>query len=96
MKNKLMGRHTHDVHASQLTPDLHEETNDGSVDHVRPEQLQVADVGVLALKLDHFTDLGHFTVYEGRIRVAMAVDKIQHLLGLLPAVLAGKPTRRLG
>lgn len=68
----------------------------GAVDHVRLEELQVADIGVAALKLAHFLDLFKLALDEGRVDISLAVDQGQHRMAVFPAVLAGEPTRGLG
>ena len=95
-----MGRgfpsHHHDVHACQLGPDLGEDADVGSVDHVRFEQLEVRDVGVVALELAHVLDILELSGNEGAVRVAFAVDEGENGMAIFPAVLASQPPRRFG
>lgn len=87
---------THDVHARQLRPNLGEETNKGTVEHLRLEQVQVGNIGVAALKLAHVLDVLQFVGDKRVVRITLAVHEGQHGTAVLPAVLAGEPTRRLG
>ena len=84
----------HDVHASQLRPDLSEDTNVNAVDHVGLEQLHEGNVGVLAFKLDHLTNLIKLKLHEGTVGVTLAVNQGKNGLCLLPSVVTGEPTRR--
>lgn len=85
----------HDVHTRHLGPDLGEDTDVRAVDHRGFEQLQVANVGVVALELAHVLDLIIFQLHERGVRVALAVDQGQNSVALLPAVLTCQPTGRL-
>lgn len=66
-----------------------------SVDHMRFQKLEISDVGVLLLELDHFPDLLELAADEWAVGVALAVDKGQHGVCFLPAALTGKPAWRL-
>lgn len=85
----------HDVHTSKLGPDLSEDTDESTVEHLGLEQLQVRNVGVLALELAHLANLLHLSHDEGAVGVTVTVDQSQNRLTFLPAVLAGQPTRGL-
>ncbi len=89
----VLGR-THDVHAGQLRPDLCEEADVCSIDHVWLEKLKIGDIGVVALELAHILDFLHFTHNKRAVWVAFAVHKGKHSVSLIPAIFAGKPTRR--
>ena len=58
----------------QLRPDLGEDTNVGTVDHVRLEELPVGNIRVGALELDDFSDFLHLLVHEGRVGIALGVN----------------------
>jgi hypothetical protein len=68
----------------------------GAVEHVGLEELQIADIGVAALKLAHLLDFFKFALDEGGIGIALAVNQGQYRMAILPAVLASEPSRRLG
>lgn len=68
----------------------------GAVDHARLQQLEVGNVGVLALELDSGLNLLELGLDEAVGAVALAVDEGQDVFALLPAILAGEPTRGLG
>lgn len=87
---------THNVHSSELGPDLTEQTDQSTVKHLRLEKVQVGDVGVLALQLALITDILKLEGNEGVATVTLAVDKGQNIVSLLPAVSTSEPARRLG
>jgi hypothetical protein len=58
----------------QLGPDLGENTNVGTVDHIRLKELEVGYVGVGALELDDLSDLFHLLVDEGRVSITLGVN----------------------
>lgn len=66
------------------------------MDHVGLEQVKVGDIGMLALKLAHVLDVLQLVGNKGVVRISLAVDESEHSMAVLPAVLAGEPTRRLG
>lgn len=86
------GRGTHDIHAGQLRPDLREESDVGSVDHVWLEKLEIGYIGVVALEFAHILDLLYFAHDERAIWVAFAVHEGEHSASLLPAIFAREPT----
>ena len=86
----------HHVHASELGPDLGEQTNVSTVDHPRLEQVKVGDIRVGYLELDHGTNLLHFVVNQWIAGVAVAVNESDDGLNFFPATLAGQPARGLG
>lgn len=81
----------HDVHSGQLGPDLCEDADMCAVDHVRLNEFEVADVGVVALKLAHRLDFLVFAEDEGSVGVAVSVDKGENRKTLFPPVFAGEP-----
>lgn len=83
---------THYVHAGQLGPDLSEDSDVGSPDHVGLDELEEGDVGVVALEFAHVFDVLEFADHEGAVGVAFAVDKSQHGVAFVPAVLPSEPT----
>ena len=86
----------HDVHTSELRPNLAESSDHGTVNHVGLEEIQVCNVGVSALKLAHVLDILEFVRDEGMVRITLAVDEGENGLAIFPSVLAGEPTRRFG
>lgn len=64
----------HDVHASQLTPDLGKDADMGAVDHVWLEELKVGDIGICPFKFADIPDLLELTEYEWRVWVTMTMD----------------------
>ena len=84
----------HNVHASQLRPDLCKDTDMGSVDHVRLQKLEIRDIGIVALELAHLFDVLKFPRDPRTIGVAFAVNQCQDCVAVFPAVLASKPTGR--
>jgi hypothetical protein len=81
----------HNVHTSELRPDLGEDTDVEAIEHLRLEELLDGDVGVLPLELNHLLDLGHLEGDERRVGVTLAVDEGENLVALLPAVVTGEP-----
>jgi hypothetical protein len=67
-----------------------------AVDHVGFEEFKVGDIGILALKLAHGLNFLILAEDEGSVGVAFTVDEGQHSEAILPAVLTGQPTGRLG
>jgi hypothetical protein len=86
----------HHVHACQLGPDLSEDADVCPVDHIGLEELEVRDVGVLPFKFDLVADLFELRDHKGCVRIAFAVDEGEDVVRVVPAVLAAKPTGRLG
>jgi hypothetical protein len=82
----------HDIHTSELRPDLGEDTDVSAVDHVRLEELEVRNICVATFELAHVLDLLKFRHDEGSITVALGVDESKHIVALFPAVLASKPS----
>jgi hypothetical protein len=77
----------HHVHAGELGPDLHEHTDDGSVEHTRTEELKVRGVLSFRLDFDPLPDLVKLANNEGTVRIAMAMGECKHCAGLLPTIL---------
>lgn len=77
----------HHVHAGELGPDLHENPDDGSVEHTRAEEFKVRGVLSFGLDFDPLPDFVEFADNEGTVRIAMAMGECKHCAGLLPAVL---------
>ena len=67
----------------------------GSVDHVRLEELKERGICVVALKLAHVLDILQFFIHKWAVGVALAMHKRKNSMTVLPAILAGEPTRRL-
>lgn len=76
----------HNIHAGKLRPDLSEETNVGTVDHARTDQLEVGDIGSFTLEVDPFLDFIVLVADNGSIWVTFAVSEDQDSLTLFPAV----------
>lgn len=87
---------THNVHASELRPNLSKKANKGAVDHIGLEQIQVGNIGMLTLKLAHVLDVLQLVGNKGVVRISLAVNESKHGTAVLPAVLTGEPTRGLG
>lgn len=85
----------HDVHASQLRPDLHEYTDDGSIEHARTNELKVRGVLSFRLDFDPFSDFVEFADNEGTIGIAVTVSKSKDCASLLPTILGCQPAGRL-
>jgi hypothetical protein len=88
----ILGELTHNVHSSQLGPDLREQTHHGSVQHPRLEQVNVSSVVEGALQLALLADILQLQSDEGVVSVTFAVNQCQDFMSLLPAVLASQPT----
>lgn len=86
----------HHVHACQLGPDLSEDADMCPVDHIGLEELEVRDVGVFPFKFDLVADLFELRDHERCVWIAFAVDEDEDVARVVPAVLAAKPTGRLG
>lgn len=82
----------HNVHASKLGPDLAENTNVGTVDHLWAEKLEVGNIRVSSLELDDLSDLCHFLLDEWRLGIALCVNKSKHADRLVPAILFSQPS----
>lgn len=95
-KSNRLGRGilTHNVHASQLRPDLGEKTKNSAVQHLRLEEIDISDIGVTALKLAHVLDVLQFVGNERMVWITLAVDKSQNIPALFPPIFAGKPSWR--
>jgi hypothetical protein len=89
-------KHTHDIHASQLRPDLHEDSDDGTVEHGRFEEIQICDILVETLKLAHVLDVLQFEVHEWTIGIAFAVYENKNGVAFFPSIFACEPAGRLG
>ncbi|KAH0356612.1 hypothetical protein KCU81_g274, partial [Aureobasidium melanogenum] len=61
----------------QLRPDLHENTDDGSVEHSRTNELQVGGVLSFGLDFDPFSDLVKFAHNKGTVGIARSLDANQ-------------------
>lgn len=66
------------------------------MDHVGLEQIKVGDIGMRTLKLAHVLDVLQLVGNKGVVGISLAMDESEHGTAVLPAVLAGEPTRRLG
>lgn len=86
----------HDVHAGELGPDLHENPDDGSVEHTRTQELKVRGVVSFGFDLDPLSDFVELANDKGTVRITMTVGESKHCTSLLPAVLRCQPARRLG
>lgn len=85
-------RRTDNVHSGQLRPDLSENTDMGAVDHVRFEQLEVGDVGIVPFELTHVFDVLQLAHDKRRVRVTVTVDERQDGMAIFPPVLTSQPT----
>jgi hypothetical protein len=78
----------HDIHASELGPDLRKNADMGTIDHVRLEQLEIGNVGVVALKLAHFLDLLQFKLDKRIVRIAFTMNQGEDGMAIFPPVLS--------
>ena len=85
---------THDVHAGQLRPDLCENSDVGTVDHVGLEEVKVGDVLVAGFKSAHLLDVAQLQGDQLAVGVALSVDQSENAVAFFPAVVAGEPTGR--
>ena len=95
-KGRRVSSHHHDIHARQLGPDLSKDADMSPVDHVGFEQLEVGDIGIVALELAHVLDVLELSGNEGAVRIAFTVDEGQNGMAIFPAVFASQPSRRFG
>jgi hypothetical protein len=84
----------HHVHAGELRPDLHEDTDDSSVEHTRTEELKVRGVTSFRLDFDPLSDFVEFVSNKRTVRIAVAMSECEHCAGLLPTILGCQPARR--
>jgi hypothetical protein len=89
-------KRTHDIHASQLRPNLHEDSNDGTVEHARLKEIQVSDIPVESFKLAHILDILEFKRHEWAVGIPLSVDESQNRMAFFPTIFACQPTRRFG
>lgn len=47
----------HDIHTGELRPDLCEDTNVGSVDHIGLKQFEKGDIGIVAFEFDNLPNV---------------------------------------
>lgn len=71
---------------------MREDTNMGAIDHVRFEQLEVGDVGVVPFEFTHVFDVLQLAHDERRVRVTVTVNECQDGMAIFPSVLASQPT----
>lgn len=95
MSNRRESSRNSYIHAGQLRPDLSEDTNMSTVDHIRLEQLKIGCIGVLALELDDITNLLQLSLDPRMVEIALSMDKRNGAVSLIPAILLRQPTRRL-
>lgn len=86
----------HDVHTAQLLPHLSGKTHDGLGEGFFAEQVLVAEVEGDLVDDDLFADFLELELDLWVVEVAVGADARHHLAGLLPAVVVGEPTGRLG
>ena len=60
----------------------------GTIDHVRLEQLEIGNVGVVALKLAHFLDLPQFKLDKRIVRIAFTMNQGEDGMAIFPPVLS--------
>ena len=84
----------HDIHSSQLRPDLCEHSNMGTLDHIWLKELEKSNIGIVSLKLAHVLNLLQFDLNKGIVWIAATVNKCENSMAILPSVLSCKPTRR--
>lgn len=76
------------VHAGELTPDLGENPNMSSIDHMRLEKLEIRDISVATFELARVFDLLQLLEDESIVPVAFGVDSCQYTMAVLPAIFA--------
>jgi hypothetical protein len=75
----------HDITTKQLLPDLHTETDEGTLPHTLGEEIQIANVPGLVGNLDGFADLLELSDDDGVVLVALGVQVGEELVGLPPS-----------
>jgi hypothetical protein len=78
----------HDVHAGELRPNLSENADVGTIDHVRLEQLEIGNVSIVPFKLAHLLDFLEFELDKGIVRIAFTMNQREHSVTVFPAVLS--------
>ena len=79
-----------------MGPDLGEDADVGSIDHIRLEELKERGICVVALEFAHVFDILQFFCHERAVRVTFTVHEGENGVAVLPAVFACEPARRLG
>lgn len=80
-------REVDSTRTGELRPDLGEDTDVSSVDHVWLEKLQVRNIGISTLKFAHVFDLLEFLEDERRVTVAFGVNESEDSVTLFPTIL---------
>lgn len=88
--------HTHNVHSSQLGPDLSEHSDHSTVEHGGLEQLEICHVLVLSLEFAQVLNLLHFCDHKRAVGVTFAMNQRQNRVAFFPTIFARQPTGRLG
>ena len=83
----------HDVHACQLGPDLGEDSDVGSPDHVGLDEFQEGGICVVAFEFVHVLDFLKLLPHKVAVGIAFTMDKSQDSMALLPSVLTSQPAR---
>lgn len=82
----------HHIHTRELRPDLCENTNVCSIDHLGLEEFEVAHICVASLEFDHIADLLQLEVDKWCISVALGVDQSKHIVAVFPPIFLCEPS----
>ena len=83
------------VHACELTPDLCEDADMKTVDHVGFEEFHIARISVVAFELAHVFNLLEFALDKAMVAVAFTVNESEDIMTFFPTVASSEPTGRL-
>lgn len=89
-------RRTHDIHATQLGPDLGEQADLRAIEHLLGEEVEVGDMFVSSLEFTHVPNVLHLEGDERGVSVSFGMDACEYFVAFLPPVMAGEPSRGLG
>jgi hypothetical protein len=92
--NKQLAVHD-DVHSDQLRPDLGEDSDMCAPNHVRFDQLEIGNVGILSLEFTHVLNLSKLGLDEVVFQIVMSMNKSENLMAVLPSILLCEPAGRL-
>ena len=86
----------HNIHASQLRPDLSEDTDMSAINHIGLEELEDGGVCVHPLEFDHIADLFQFLLDVRVVDVSITMEQREGALGFFPTAVLREPTRGAG
>jgi hypothetical protein len=64
-----------------------------AVDHMRLEELEVANISIATFELAHITDFLELMHHIRSLSVALGVYESEDVVALFPSVLAGEPSK---